>query len=83
MYIIPDLQEELVDNAMNIFYRLRELKGIKKRPGTSELLDWIKLLTMETLQEGELKKCGFKNKIPAPHQCLVKKRARLGNALQS
>ncbi len=68
----PDLQEELVDNAMNIFYRLRELKGIKKRPGTSELLDWIKLLTMETLQEGELKSVDLKTKYPPHINALLK-----------
>ncbi|MGE0637725.1 MAG: AAA family ATPase [Bacteroidia bacterium] len=68
----PGLQEELVDNAMNIFYRLREMKGIKKRPGTSELLDWIKLLTMETLQEGELKSVDLKTKYPPHISALLK-----------
>ena len=68
----PGLQEELVDNAMNIFYRLRELKGIKKRPGTSELLDWIKLLTMETLKEGELKSVDLKKKYPPHISALLK-----------
>ena len=68
----PDLQEELVNNAMNIFYRLREMKGIKKRPGTSELLDWIKLLTMEKLQEGELQTVDLKTKYPPHISALLK-----------
>ena len=36
----------LMQTAMNIFYELRKVKGLKKRPSTSELIDWIKLLTI-------------------------------------
>jgi len=68
----PGLQQELVNNAMNIFYRIRELKGIKKRPGTSELLDWIKLLTMEKLQEDELQSVDLKAKYPPHISALLK-----------
>ncbi len=39
-----DLGDDLIDDAMRIFYQVRELKGIKKKPSTSELVDWIKLL---------------------------------------
>ncbi len=68
----PGLQDELVSNAMNIFYRIRDIKGIKKRPGTSELLDWIKLLTMEKLQEGELQAVDLKGKYPPHISALLK-----------
>ena len=57
---------------MNIFYRIREIKGIKKRPGTSELLDWIKLLNMEKLQEGELQSVDLKQKYPPHISALLK-----------
>lgn len=68
----PGLQEELVNNAMNIFYRIRETRGIKKRPGTSELLDWLKLLTMENLQNGELQTVDLKSKFPPHISALLK-----------
>lgn len=42
----PGLEQELIDNALKSFYQLREVNGLKKRPSTSELLDWIKLLKM-------------------------------------
>jgi MoxR-like ATPase len=42
----PGLEQELIDNALKSFYQLREVSGLKKRPSTSELLDWIKLLKM-------------------------------------
>jgi len=42
----PDIEEELMDNAMRVFYKIREVNGVKKKPSTSELLDWIRLLRM-------------------------------------
>lgn len=68
----PNLQEQLVDNAMKIFYNIREIRGIKKRPGTSELLDWIKLLSMEKLQEGQLEQVDMKTKFPPHISALLK-----------
>jgi MoxR-like ATPase len=57
----PDLKGRLVKEAMAIFYQLREVPGLKKKPSTSELLDWIKLLlnediTPETLRESDPRK---------------------------
>ncbi len=43
----PDLAESLVLQSMRLFYELREVRGIKKRPSTSELIDWLQLLISE------------------------------------
>ena len=45
----PAIQKRLVTEAMNIFYDLREVPGLKKKPSTSELLDWLKLLLNEDM----------------------------------
>ena len=57
----PGLKGRLVQEAMRIFYEIREVAGVKKKPSTSELLDWIKLLlnediTAETLRETDSRK---------------------------
>ncbi len=52
----PDLRERLVQAAMRVFYGLREVPGLKKRPSTSELLDWLKILEAEGIDEGALAK---------------------------
>ena len=43
----PDLDERLARSALNAFYKLREIKGVMKKPGAGELLDWIKVLHKE------------------------------------
>ncbi|HMU40300.1 MAG TPA: MoxR family ATPase [Pseudomonadota bacterium] len=45
----PFLKETLLREALSVFYKLREVPGLKKRPSTSELLDWLKLLVCEDL----------------------------------
>ncbi len=50
----PDLDKELLQRALNIFYAIREQRNIKKKPSTSELIDWIKLLLVGKINEGEL-----------------------------
>src|SRR3546814_7096409 len=45
----PGLKKELVKEAMEVFFQLREVPGIKKKPSTSELLDWLKLLMAEDI----------------------------------
>jgi len=52
----PGIDRELLMEAMRIFYGVREVKGIKKRPSTSELIDWIKLLLLEKVKKEELKR---------------------------
>jgi MoxR-like ATPase len=50
----PGLQRGLVDQSMAVFYGLRDVPGLKKRPSTSELLDWLRLLVHEDVPEGDL-----------------------------
>jgi len=45
----PKLRKELLANALHVFFSVRELPGLKKKPSTSELLDWLKLLTAEQI----------------------------------
>ena len=54
----PDLREKLVHTAMRVFYGLREVPGLKKRPSTSELLDWLKVLEAEEVSDDSLEKAG-------------------------
>jgi len=68
----PHLQEELVKNAMNLFYDLRDLRGMKKRPSTSEFLDWLKLLLLEQLQAADLEQIDIKQAIPPHIHALLK-----------
>ncbi len=68
----PGLKSRMVSEALNIFYDMREVPGLKKKPSTSELLDWIKLLlnedvTAETLRERDPRKL-----IPPLHGALLK-----------
>ena len=45
----PDLKKNLLKEALNVFFQLREVAGLKKKPSTSELLDWLKLLVAEDI----------------------------------
>jgi MoxR-like ATPase len=60
----PNLQEDLVNEAMKKFYSLRELRGLKKKPSTSELIDWIKLLVVGQINAQELSKADQAKNIP-------------------
>jgi MoxR-like ATPase len=51
----PDLQRNLLREALNIFYDIRDVPGLKKKPSTSELLDWLKLLMVEDIDEAVLR----------------------------
>jgi MoxR-like ATPase len=50
----PGLQQQLIRQAMEVFFSIRELPGLKKKPTTSELLDWLKLLGSENISSDEL-----------------------------
>ncbi len=68
----PKIMDKLVGEALNIFYQIRDVPGLKKKPSTSELLDWLKLLmaddiTAETLRERDPSKL-----IPPLHGALLK-----------
>lgn len=68
----PNIQEELVKNAMKLFYDLRDLRGMKKRPSTSEFIDWLKLLLLEQLQAADLEQIDIKQAIPPHIHALLK-----------
>ena len=68
----PDIQHKLVKEALNIFYDLRDIPGLKKKPSTSELLDWLKLLMVEELPLEILRNRNRKDLIPPLHGALVK-----------
>ncbi|OQS46946.1 ATP-binding protein [Chromobacterium violaceum] len=50
----PDIRQQLVQQALEVFFSIRELPGLKKKPTTSELLDWLKLLSGENIGAEEL-----------------------------
>ncbi|MCK5778852.1 MAG: MoxR family ATPase [Rhodospirillales bacterium] len=68
----PDVQKRLVKRALEVFYELRDVPGLKKRPSTSELLDWIKLLMIEEIPPEVLKSGDQKDLIPPLYGALLK-----------
>ncbi len=68
----PKLETKLINNAMNIFYDLREIDGLKKKPSTSELIDWIKLLMVGKITESELADLDLSEKLPPYAGALLK-----------
>lgn len=52
----PDLHRDLLDTALALFFELRDVPGLKKKPSTSELLDWLRLLLVEDIDAKELRK---------------------------
>jgi MoxR-like ATPase len=60
----PDLENRLMQSAMRIFYEVRELGGIKKKPSTSELIDWIKLLIIGKITSDELDEIDIERELP-------------------
>ena len=71
----PDIQKTLVTKAMEIFYELREVPGLKKKPSTSELLDWLKLLLNEDMPLDVLQDRDPTKAIPPLHGALLKNEA--------
>ena len=68
----PDVQKRLVSEAMNVFYGIRDVPGLKKKPSTSELLDWIKLLMVEDIPPEALRSNDAKDLIPPLYGALLK-----------
>jgi MoxR-like ATPase len=68
----PGIQKALVGKAMDIFYDIREVPGLKKKPSTSELLDWLKLLLAEDMPLEVLQSRDPKKAIPPLHGALLK-----------
>jgi MoxR-like ATPase len=68
----PDIQKLLLREALNIFYEIREVPGLKKKPSTSELLDWLKLLMVEDIPAEVLRTRDPAKLIPPLHGALLK-----------
>jgi MoxR-like ATPase len=76
----PTLSEDLIDRAMHAFYNLRELKGLKKKPSTSELLDWIRLLHHANITVQDLEKADTAKELPLYWGALLKNEQDYGIA---
>jgi MoxR-like ATPase len=68
----PGIQKMLVSKAMDIFYEVRDVPGLKKKPSTSELLDWLKLLLHEDMPLDVLQNKDPTKAIPPLHGALLK-----------
>jgi len=68
----PNIKDRLVKEALNTFYEVREVPGLKKKPSTSELLDWLKLLMNEDIDPETLREKDNGKLIPPLHGALIK-----------
>jgi MoxR-like ATPase len=68
----PGIKQRLVAEALKLFYEIREVPGMKKKPSTSELLDWLKLLLAEDIGPEILRERDPKKLIPPLHGALLK-----------
>ena len=67
----PGIKEKLLTTALTQFFEIRETQGLKKRPSTSEVLDWLKVLLAEDLNPEDLARDGA-NALPKLHGALLK-----------
>jgi MoxR-like ATPase len=68
----PDIRQDLAREALNVFFKIRDVPGLKKKPATSELLDWLKLLMVEDLPVEVLRSRDPHVVIPPLHGALLK-----------
>jgi MoxR-like ATPase len=68
----PKIKKELVTRAMDIFFDVRKVPGLKKKPSTSELIDWLKLLMADDIPADVLKNNDARNAIPPLYGALLK-----------
>ncbi|MDF1749988.1 MAG: MoxR family ATPase [Alphaproteobacteria bacterium] len=68
----PYIKKRLLSEALALFFQVREVQGLKKRPSTSELLDWIKLLMVEDISPETLRETDPSKAIPPLHGALLK-----------
>lgn len=68
----PGIQKRLVSEALTMFFEIREVPGLKKKPSTSEFLDWIKLLMIEEIPPEVLRSGDARKLIPPLHGALLK-----------
>jgi MoxR-like ATPase len=68
----PKIKQNLLKEAMEVFFGLRDLPGLKKKPSTSELLDWLKLLLAEDIDPAVLREASTKKSLPPLYGALLK-----------
>ena len=68
----PGIKRRLIEEALRIFFQVREVPGLKKKPSTSELLDWLKLLLSEDIGPETLRERDTRKLIPPLHGALLK-----------
>ena len=71
----PELKKNLINDALAVFFGLREIPGLKKKPSTSELLDWLKLLVAEDIPADALRETASKKTLPPLYGALLKNEA--------
>ena len=68
----PNIKKELLAEALDIFFDVRKVPGLKKKPSTSELVDWLKLLMADDIPEAVLRDRDPTKAIPPLYGALVK-----------
>ena len=68
----PEIQKNLVEQALEVFFELRDIPGLKKRPSTSELIDWLKLLMSDDVPDDILQQRDQSKAIPPLYGALIK-----------
>ena len=68
----PGIKQKLVGEALKVFYDMRKVPGLKKKPSTSELLDWLKLLMVEDIDADTLRESDPSRLVPPLHGALLK-----------
>ena len=68
----PSIRQDLVKEALDVFFEVREVPGLKKKPSTSELIDWLKLLMADEIPEDILKNRDKNKVIPPLYGALLK-----------
>ena len=68
----PKLKQDLLAQALNVFFEVRDVPGLKKKPSTSELLDWLKILLAEDIPAEALRSADQKSIVPPLHGALLK-----------
>ncbi len=68
----PDLHESLLKEALEVFFQFREVQGLKKKPSTSELIDWIKLLMVENIPADYLANLDLSKELPPMYGAMLK-----------
>ena len=68
----PEIRRDLLREALNVFFEIREVNELKKKPATSELLDWLKLLTIEDMPPEALRSSDAKTALPPLYGAMLK-----------